>query len=73
MPESNKPKPTVRIGNGELLTEHELAISLGECRRTIRRWRERRVIPFVKLGYRTIRYRLPRVLEALDQRATKPR
>ena len=60
-----------RPGNGVLQTEEEIALALGEESRTIRTWRHAGIIPFVSLGYRTIRYRLPDVIKALEKRTIK--
>jgi hypothetical protein len=66
-------KPYRRPGKGELLTEAELARALGEEERTVRNWRYKGMIPFLKLGHRSIRFRLDMVLEALDKRSLKKR
>lgn len=60
-----------RPGNGLLKTEEEIAAALGEERRTIRTWRHAGVIPGVVLGHRTIRYRLPDVIKALEKRTVR--
>jgi hypothetical protein len=57
-----------RPGKGELKSEAELARALGEEQRTVRNWRYRGLIPYLSLGHRSIRYRLPQVLEALEKR-----
>ena len=62
-----------RPGKGALLTEVELARALGEMPRTIRNWRYRGLLPFVKCGHRSIRFRLDMVLEALEKRTIKRR
>jgi excisionase family DNA binding protein len=62
-----------RPGNGELLTREELARALGETPRTILRWRQKGLIPCLKLGHRSIRFRLDSVLAALDKRQVKGR
>lgn len=51
-----------------MLNEAELAHELGEEPRTIRSWRLSGVIPAVILGARTIRFRLPNVIAALEKR-----
>jgi len=58
--------------DGELLTDQQLARRLGATCRQIRAWRLRRLIPSIRLGYRTIRFRLEPVIEALEKRSTKP-
>ena len=60
----NSPRP----GQGELLTEKELAKRLGEKERTVMSWRYRGIIPYLSLGHRSVRYRLDHVLSALDKR-----
>jgi hypothetical protein len=60
-----------RPGNGVLQTEAEIARMLGEEVRTIRHWRHTGRVPFISLGYRTIRMRLPDVLDALGKRIVK--
>jgi predicted site-specific integrase-resolvase len=59
-------------GNGILMTESELARELGVSPRTIRSWRYKGFIPCIKLGYRTLKFRLPTVLDALQRRERKP-
>jgi len=66
-------KKRKRPGGGELSTEAELARSLGELERTVRTWRIKGVIPHIRIGHKTIRYRLDAVLEALDKRNMKRR
>jgi hypothetical protein len=61
-----------RPGNGVLQTEAEIAAALGEEVRTIRHWRHSGVIPSLVLGHRTIRFRLPDVIDALEARTVKP-
>src|SRR5262249_21633490 len=60
-----------RPGGGELDTEAELARKLGELQRTVRTWRLRGVIPHIRIGHKTIRYRLGPVLNALAKRESK--
>jgi hypothetical protein len=57
-----------RHGGGLLSTEAELALALGEERRTIRSWWHSRIIPGVVLGHRTVRFKLDDVLKALSKR-----
>jgi hypothetical protein len=64
-------KKYYRPGEGELLTEAELARPLGETPRTIRNWRHKGIIPYLVLGHRSIRYRLDAVLAALGKREIK--
>ena len=62
-----------RPGGGELDSEAELARKLGEMERTVRTWRVKGMIPYIRLGHKTIRYRLGPVLEALEKRQIKKR
>jgi predicted site-specific integrase-resolvase len=60
--------------NDKLLTDDQLASRLdtpGVTKRTIVSWRRAGLIPFIKLGYRTYRYDLERVLTALGRREVK--
>jgi hypothetical protein len=66
-------KNYVRGGGGQLLSEIELAAELGEEPRTIAYWRQVNVIPFLRLGNRTIRYQLPEVQRALKRREVRAR
>lgn len=43
-----------------------LATMLAVCVSTVRTWREKRLIPFIKTGHRSISYSLPKVLAALE-------
>jgi hypothetical protein len=62
-----------RRGGGELKSEAELARALGEEERTVRNWRYRGLIPYLKLGHRQVRYRLDAVLAALDKKTVRKR
>jgi hypothetical protein len=62
-----------RPGHGYLMTEVEIARQLGETPITVRNWRYAEIIPFVDCGFRSKRYRLADVLEALDRRTIRPR
>ena len=72
-PEKSPRKKFTRRGDGELLDTPELALTLNESPFTIRDWRHKGVIPFLKLGHRQIRYRLRDVLAALERRTVKAR
>jgi hypothetical protein len=65
-------KAKYRRGNGVLLTAEELANQLGEAPRTITTWRQRGIIPWIDVGYRSKRYKLADVLAALERRTIKP-
>ena len=60
-----------RRGGGLLSTESEVALALGENERTIRSWYHRHIIPGLRLGHRTVRFKLPDVLDALSKREIK--
>jgi Helix-turn-helix domain len=60
-----------RRGGGCLLTTTELAAALGESERTVLTWRQRGLIPYVDAGYRSKRFRLNEVLDALARRTIK--
>jgi hypothetical protein len=62
-----------RPGGGCLQTEAEIATALGESERTILNWRLKGLIPYVDAGFRSKRYRLDAVLEALSRRTIKPK
>jgi hypothetical protein len=73
--ESGNPRRHDRPGNGILKSEAELATALGEDPRTIRNWRHSGRIPYLKLGYRTVRFNLDSVMFALGKnevRSTSP-
>ena len=58
----------------DLLTAEELAAKLRVRPATVRDWARRGRIPTVRLTRKTVRYRLPAVVEALqaDQRGGRP-
>lgn len=66
-------KKFCRRRDGVLLTAEQLAEELGESSRTIRTWKQKHVIPFVAISYRTQRFVLADVLAALARRTIKPR
>jgi excisionase family DNA binding protein len=70
---TKKLKAHRRPGNGELLNKSELARKLGESDRTIQRWQQRGLIPCIRMGHRSLRFRLDAVLEALDRKQVKGR
>jgi len=61
--------------NERLLTDTQLARKLGYgfTQRTVNRLRRERRIPFVRIGYRTLRYSLDDVIAALHKRTIKAR
>lgn len=54
-----------------LLSRHELALSLGVSLKTVERWTSRRMIPFLRLSIRLIKYDLARVRAALEKYEVK--
>ena len=50
-----------------------LAAALGAGLSTVRTWRAKRLIPFIRTGHKSISYSLPRVLAALDKLTVQPR
>jgi hypothetical protein len=69
---SKQRKKFRRHRDGVLLTADQLAAELGESVRTIRTWKQRHVIPFCAISYRTQRFVLADVLAALNRRTIKP-
>lgn len=52
----------------KLIGKRELKEALGvTSTRIIDSWMRRKMIPFFRLGHRTVKFSLPRVLEALDR------
>lgn len=62
-------KAIKRPGGGALMDTRELAAALGESERTVRSLYRSGVIRGLCLGYRTLRFRLPDVMAALEERA----
>ena len=60
-------KKFLRHGSGELLDTQGLARALNESPFTVRDWRHKGIIPYLRLGHRSIRYRLPAVIAALEK------
>lgn len=61
------PTPSIQsINQSRLLTEQEAASFLAVTTRTMRRYRDANVIPFIRLGG-TIRYDRIKIQRALDQ------
>ena len=50
-----------------------LAVALGAGLSTVRTWRAKRLIPFIKTGHKSISYSLPKVLAALESLTVHPR
>tara|TARA_R110001606_G_scaffold47255_2_gene120351 strand:- start:182 stop:349 length:168 start_codon:yes stop_codon:yes gene_type:complete len=50
-----------------LIKEKKLSIILGKNRSTLRAWRNNGKIPYLKIGTKTIRYKLSDVLKALNE------
>lgn len=55
------------LRDGDLLNDEQLAQVLGCSSYHIRKLRQKKKIPFIKLGWRTIRYDLTRVRKALEK------
>lgn len=55
-----------------IVGDRALALSLSVSISTIRTWRTKRVIPFIKTGHKSIAYELADVLSALRAFRTKP-
>jgi hypothetical protein len=68
---TNSDRKVTRRGNGALLDTRELANALGENERTIRSWRAAGIIPVIQCGYRTQRFKLPDVMDALERRTIR--
>jgi Helix-turn-helix domain len=66
-----KSRKIQRVGNGRLLTGNELAVKLGESERIVSSLRHKGIIPYLKLGHRTIRYNESAVIAALEKREVK--
>lgn len=62
-------KAIKRPGGGALQDTRELAATLGESERTVRSLYKSGVIPGLVLGYRTLRFKLPDVMSALEKRS----
>ena len=67
--ESNPPHVYGALIHGDL----ELARALGASLSTVRTWRAKRLIPFIKTGHKSICYSLPKVLAALESLTVHPR
>ena len=52
--------------------DRALASALNICLSTVRTWREKRIIPYIKTGHRSVIYDLPKVLAALEALEVKP-
>lgn len=50
-----------------LIKEKTLSIILGKNRSTLRAWRKKGKIPYLKIGTKTIRYKLSDVFKALNE------
>ena len=49
-----------------------LATALGLSVSTVRRWRDSRLIPYTKVGHRSVFYDIDRVRQALDRLEVQP-
>lgn len=57
----------------QLITADSLASLLSVSVRTIRAWQKEGRIPFIKLSRGTVRFSVPSVMEALEQRTVAAR
>jgi len=55
----------------DLVTKDVVARDCGVCNRTIESWVAQRRIPFIRLGHRTLRFRLTDVRRAILRWTTK--
>jgi DNA-binding transcriptional MerR regulator len=58
-----QPKETTALVNRE-----KLAFELGVTARTIRNWESEGLLPSIKIGKRTVRYRIDHVIAFLEKR-----
>jgi predicted DNA-binding transcriptional regulator AlpA len=61
-------KQTVERANDGLLTKRTLAPKLQISTRTLDSWMKKGLVPFIKVGGKTVRFRLGDVLEKLNAR-----
>jgi hypothetical protein len=54
-------------GGGALLNREQIARALGVCERTISEWQKRKMVPYLKLSPRMIRFLLPEVIHELKR------
>ena len=59
-------KQTVERANDGLLTKRTLAPKLQISTRTLDSWMKKGLVPFIKVGGKTVRFRLGDVLEKLN-------
>jgi hypothetical protein len=52
--------------------DQALASRLGISLSTVRTWRAKRLIPFLSTGHRSISYRLPAVMAAIERLEARP-
>jgi hypothetical protein len=57
---------------GLIFGDRALASCLGTCLSTVRTWRAKGIIPFIKTGHKSIAYELHDVLTALRSLRKKP-
>tara|TARA_B100001559_G_C16348810_1_gene551650 strand:- start:429 stop:599 length:171 start_codon:yes stop_codon:yes gene_type:complete len=55
------------------MTSKEAADYLGITTRTLKKWRQQRRLPFIQLGYNTVRYRETDLIEFLRKNTVKAR
>ncbi len=74
--ESVPPQVYAARTQGDLALLHgdlALALALNAGLSTVRTWRAKRLIPFIKTGHKSISYNLPKVLAALESLTVHPR
>jgi hypothetical protein len=67
--------PAVRQGRSKsviIFGDRKLAEALNRSISTVRTWRAKRLIPFMRMGYKSIAYELPDVLASLRSLRVKP-
>ena len=70
---NNSVASTGDLPSAQAITPHlihgdsALAAALGAGLSTVRTWRAKRLIPFIRTGHKSISYSLPRVLAALER------
>jgi hypothetical protein len=52
--------------------DQALADAIGAGLSTVRTWRAKRIIPYIKTGHKSVIYNLPKVLAALEEFEVKP-
>ena len=67
------PAATLGAQSGALISgDHALAVALGVSLSTVRTWRRKRLIPFIKTGHKSLTYQLFDVIAALRSLRVRP-